>query len=329
MIAVTTASGSAPHTGANSTSELVVTGIAEHAPGIKAFTLATADGAALPGFIAGSHLVVRAGRHTNAYSLTSDGFAPTEYTISVLRVADGRGGSRWMHDNVAVGDTLAVHPPRSAFAPLPRAGKHLLIAGGIGVTPIVSHLRAARRWGREVQVLYAFRDGYAAHVQDVRDLAGAGAELFTDRRAFTARLAAVLAGQPIGTHLYVCGPAAMIDAVVAAATERGWPASRMHTERFGADALDGGDPFTVELTETGLSLDVPCGTSLLEALEDSGIDVPNLCRQGVCGECRIPVCGGTPVHRDLYLSDDEKAAGDSLMPCVSRAEKGTTLEVPL
>lgn len=328
MTAVTIVTDSASPAG-GATMDLVVTRVAERAPGIKSFTLAAAGGGPLLGFVAGSHVVVRAGSHANAYSLTSDGFAPTEYTISVLRVADGKGGSRWMHDHVGVGDTVVVYPPRSAFAPLPRAVKHLLIAGGIGVTPILSHLRAARRWRREVQVLYVFRDGHAGHAQDVRELAGTAAELFTDRRAFTTRLATVLTGQPIGTHLYVCGPLPMIDDVVAAATYRGWPASRVHLERFGAAALDGGDPFTVELTRTGLTLDVPSGTSLLEALEDNGVDVPNLCRQGVCGECRIPVRRGAPVHRDLYLSDEEKAAGDSLMPCVSRAEKGTTVEVPL
>lgn len=311
------------------TMNLVVTDIVSAAPEIKTITLAAPGGERLPGFVAGSHLVVQAGERTNAYSLISDGTAPLGYTISVLRIADGNGGSRWMHDTLAVGDTIAVQPPRSAFAPLARAAKNLLIAGGIGVTPILSHLRSARRWGRDVQVLYTFREGHGAHVHDVVALSGGAAELFTEQQEFCDHLEAVLIDQPIGTHLYVCGPAPMIDHVIATATRRGWPASRIHLERFGADALDAGDPFTVALTESGLSIDVPSGTSLLEALEAAGIDVPNLCRQGVCGECRIPLCSGDPVHRDLYLSDEEKQAGDALMPCVSRARKGTTLEVQL
>ncbi|MDY6811650.1 MAG: iron-sulfur cluster-binding domain-containing protein, partial [Actinomycetota bacterium] len=210
-----------------------------------------------------------------------------------------------------------------------RATKHLLIAGGIGITPILSHLRAARRWDRDVQVLYSFRAGRAAHVDDIVELAGARAELFTDQPAFVDRLAATLVDQPIGAHLYVCGPAGMIDHVVDTAAAFGWPPSRIHFERFGVDALDAGDPFTVRLTESGATLDVPAGTSVLEALEAAGRAVPNRCRQGVCGECRLPLAGGEALHRDLYLSDEEKTNGDAFMPCVSRAAEGATLEVPL
>jgi len=318
-----------PSSPAPGTLTLIVTGISQPAPDIKMFTLARPDGGPLPGFVAGSHLVVHTGVGANAYSLTGDGLHPSAYTFSVLRVIDGRGGSRWLHDSVKPGDTLEIAPPRSAFPPIARAAKHLLIAGGIGVTPIVSHLRAARRWGRNIQVLYVFRNGNAAHIDDVTELAGRSAELYTDRESFLARLTAELSTQPVGTHLYVCGPAAMIDVVVAAAATAGWPESRVHFERFGIDALDAGDPFRVTLTESDTTIDVPSGTSMLEALEDNGIDVPNLCRQGVCGECRLPLSGGTPIHRDLYLSDEEKTCGDAIMPCVSRAAEGATLELPL
>ena len=313
----------------SSTLRLVVSAIEDAAPGIRSFTLAAPDGAELPGFVAGSHLVITAGERTNAYSLTGDGVAPRHYSISVLRLHDGLGGSRWMHDAVSVGDVVDVEIPRSAFAPEARAAKHLLIAGGIGITPILSHLRAARRWGRDVQVLYSFREGRAAHVDDIVALAGSRAELFTDQPAFVERLAETLIDQPIGTHLYVCGPAGMIDHVVDAAARLGWPASRIHFERFGTDALDAGDPFTVHLTESDTTVDIPSGTSVLEALEATGRDIPNRCRQGVCGECRLPLSGGAALHRDLYLTDAEKSAGDAFMPCVSRAAEGTILEVPL
>ncbi|WP_262365849.1 PDR/VanB family oxidoreductase [Gordonia sp. OPL2] len=308
---------------------LIVTDIVDAATGIRSFTLAAPDGAVLPGFVPGSHLIVGAGDCTNAYSLTNDGVAPTSYQISVLRLADGNGGSRWMHDMLSVGDAVEVELPRSAFPPAARATKHLLVAGGIGVTPILSHLRAATRWNRDVQVLYTFRPGCGAHVDEIIALAGREAELFVDQSAFTERLTATLADQPIGTHLYLCGPSGMIDHVVATARGQGWPESRIHLERFGADALDAGEPFTVRLTESGLTVDIPSGTSVLEALEGNGIAVANRCRQGVCGECRIPLSAGTADHRDLYLSDDEKSAGDAFMPCVSRAAAGCTLEVPL
>ena len=311
------------------TMTLIVTAIDRPTPDIRTFHLAAVDGAALPAFVAGSHLVVHTPSGANAYSLTGDGTHPTSYSISVLRIEDGTGGSRWLHSDVAVGDGLVVTPPRSAFAPIARARKHLLVAGGIGVTPIVSHLRAARRWAREVQVLYTFREGHGAHVADIEGLAGADAEYYTSRADFSARLATTLAEQPLGTHLYVCGPATMIDHVVDAAHAAGWPDSRIHFERFGIDALDAGEDFRVEATVSNKSIDVPSGTSMLEALETNGISVPFRCRQGVCGECMIPLNAGDAIHRDLYLTDTEKSAGESIMPCVSRAGAGCTLEVPL
>lgn len=311
------------------TLELVVTAVDAPARDIRTITFASPGGNVLPGYIPGSHVVVHAGAFTNAYSLTGDGAHPSQYSISVLRLPKGKGGSRWLHDELEVGATVTVGLPRSAFAPIARARKHLLIAGGIGITPMVSHLRAAVRWRRDVQLLYVFRDSSAAHLEDVTRLAGRRAELFTDRRSFADRLAQALRSQPLGTHLYVCGPSSMIDAVVDAATGAGWPESRVHFERFGVDALDPGDPFRVELTASGRTVDVPAGTSMLEALENEGVAVPNLCRQGVCGECRIPLAGGTPVHRDLFLSTEEKNAGDAIMPCVSRANAASTLEVPL
>jgi ferredoxin len=136
-----------------------------------------------------------------------------------------------------------------------------------------------------------------------------------------------LADQPIGTHLYVCGPPAFMAEVTAMATALGWPASRIHLERFGIDTLDAGRPFEVTLAD-GQTVTVPSGVSLLEALEDRGFSIPSLCRQGVCGECRIPVSNGDILHRDLYLSDAEKEAGDAMMSCVSRAA-GDRLELIL
>jgi len=306
--------------------ELRVAAVADAAPGIRSVTLERPDGRRLPAYPPGSHLVLRCGERTNAYSLTGDGVDPDAYRISVLRIEDGQGGSRWVHD-LRVGDPVEARLPRTAFAPVSRAAKHLLIAGGIGVTPILSHLRAAVRWGRPVQVLYGFRDGYAAHVDDLRELAGADVELLPELDDFTARLEEVLVVQPVGTHLYVCGPPAMIEHTLSRASELGWPESRLHFEKFGADVLDPGDPFTVVLDD-GEQVEVPSGTSLLEALEKTGRSVPHLCRQGVCGECQLSVTGGRPLHRDHYLTDAEKAAGDALMACVSRAD-GPTLEVSL
>ncbi len=308
--------------------ELVVVAVDEPVPGVRSIRLAAPDGRELPGFVPGSHLLLDCGGRVNAYSLTSAGLGPSEYAVSVLLVANGLGGSRWIHERLAPGDRLAARLPRSAFPPVARARRHLLVAGGIGVTPIVAHLRAARRRGHDAQVLYVHRPGRGAHVDDVIGLSDGRAELFTDRRAFSTRVEEALADQPLGTHLYVCGPAALTDQVVATAAGLGWPASRIHTERFGAAVLEPGASFDVVLARTGGTLTVPGGTSLLEALESAGLDVASRCRHGVCGECRIPVTAGRPLHRDLFLSEEERSSGAWVMPCVSRAD-GSHLEVPL
>lgn len=294
-----------------------VVGIDDAVPGIRTLTLARPDRGPLPSFTPGSHIVIEYGGGANAYSLTGDTAAPREYTVSVLECVDGRGGSRWIH-TLALGDTVEIREPRSAFAPVLGASRHLLIAAGIGITPMVSHLRSAKRWGREAQLLYVHREGRGAYVEEIKSLTD-NARFFTDRAAFLAELSATLGDSPFGTHAYLCGPAAFIDDVTAMAAGLGWPASRVHVEHFGGD-LEPGDPFEAELVSTGERFVVDCGVSLLEALEAHGVAVPSMCRQGVCGECRIPVRSGVLLHRDVFLSPAEREAGDAVMACVSRAD---------
>ena len=300
--------------------ELVVNAIDDGLPGIRTLTLARPDGGVLPSFTPGSHIVIECGSTANAYSLTSESVAPREYMVSVLECQAGAGGSRWIHHELAVGDSVVAHPPRSAFAPVLRARRHLLIAAGIGITPMMSHLRSAHRWGREVCLFYLHREGRGAYIDEIKALTDY-AQIFTERATFLGELSAALATQPFGTHLYVCGPTAFMDDVVALAAGLGWPPSRIHLERFGIDALDPGEPFEVTLTGSGDTFVVESGVSLLEALEAAGHDIPNMCRQGVCGECRIPVSAGEILHRDLFLTDADKDACDSMMSCVSRAAR--------
>ncbi len=312
------------------TLKLVVAGIDDTVHGIRTLTLSDPDGTPLPSFTPGSHIVLECAGRANAYSLTGEGDSPGTYVISVLRRAEsdgGTGGSRWIHDELALGDTVAATPPRSAFAPVLRARRHLLVAAGIGITPMVSHLRSARRWGRDARLIYVHRTGRGAYLDTVSQLSE-HISVHTDRAAFTADLLAALGDQPFGTHLYICGPAAFIDDVTSAAARLGWPPSRIHLEHFGAEALDPGEPFPARIASTGEQFTVDAGVSLLEELERRGIEVPNLCRRGVCGECRVPVSGGAITHRDLYLSDAERQAGDALMACVSRGGP-ETLEVAL
>jgi dimethylamine monooxygenase subunit B len=299
--------------------QLEVTNISPQTESIVSITLADPSGARLPSYVPGSHLVVQYGSGVNAYSLTGSGNGPTEYTISVLRVEDGAGGSVAMHQ-LGVGDRVYVSRPRSAFAPASTATHHLLIAAGIGITPVLSHARAAADRGTTSSLIYVYRPGAGAHVEEARDLLGPALTECSDRNSFQKVLAEQLTTQSLGTHLYVCGPAAFMDAVLDQARELGWPPARLHSEAFGAAELDDGEPFTVNLVRSGLKLDVPSGVSLLETLEKAGKTIPNMCRKGICGECVLPVLRGTPQHRDLYLTDQEKAENTTMMCCVSRSE---------
>ncbi|MBF4162418.1 PDR/VanB family oxidoreductase [Nocardioides acrostichi] len=306
---------------------------------VRHLRLVADDGLPLAGHEPGSHLVLTTRGHDgevkhNAYSLTGDGVLPGSYAISVLHKRPeqgGTGGSSWMHA-LGPGDLVEVSGPRSAFAPRHDQRHALLVAGGIGVTPVLSHLRAIVRWGGTAEVLYSYRPGHAAHLDDLRELAttpGITLHEATTVEGTTRLLADRFADQPLGSHAYACGPPAMLDAYLEAGRAAGWPEERLHLERFAAPELDPGSPFTVRLADDR-ALDVPAGTSLLAALLDAGVDVPNLCRQGVCGECVVPLRGGEVEHRDLVLSDDERAAGDRLASCVSRgAHPGAVIEVDL
>jgi ferredoxin-NADP reductase len=224
-----------------------------------------------------------------------------------------------MHQ-LAVGDLVFVSRPRSAFAPASTATHHLLIAAGIGITPVLSHARSAADRGTTSSLIYVYRPGAGAHVEEARELLGSALTECSNRTSFQKVLTEQLTTQSLGTHLYVCGPQDFMDAVLDQARELGWSPARLHSEAFGAAELDEGEPFTVNLVRSGVKLDVPSGVSLLETLEKAGKTIPNMCRKGICGECVLPVLRGTPQHRDLYLTDQEKAENTTMMCCVSRSE---------
>jgi ferredoxin-NADP reductase len=299
---------------------------------VRQLTLVAPDGGRLPSYPPGASLGLRwrPGR-LNSYSLTGEGDSPRAYRISVLRVPGGSGGSAWAHAQ-REGATIETAAPRSAFAPAARARRHLLVAGGIGITPLLSHARWHVRWGNEFALYYVDRPDRAPHLEELRDLCATGGRdrlhVYPSRDALWEDLAPALASQPLGTQLYVCGPLGMIDAVTGAAGARHWPEHRVSFEAFGAADEGPRAPFRAALTESGRRIEVSAAETLLEALERGGMNVPSMCRQGVCGECRTPVTSGRVDHRDLVLSGPEKAGGQWVMPCVSRAADGE-LELPL
>lgn len=321
---------------------LVVAGVADLGGSIRTLELRDPSGRTLPSFAPGSSIAVQIGGQgagmapaRNSYSLTGRGRRPEFYSISVRLEEAGRGGSRWMH-GLQPGDSVTVSVPSSAFPPVLSARHHLLVAGGIGVTPILSHARAAAEWGRSFEVVYAYGAGGGAHRDELERLSGGRLTTCGDRTALREHLEEALLTQPLGAHLYVCGPVAMIEAVTLAARSAGWPESRIHAEAFAAPALDPGEPFEARLLGLDRTIRVESGTTLLDALLAENVPVPNLCRQGVCGECRVSVRvpsddGATFAgieHRDTFLTDEEKDSGTCLMPCVSRP-RGEILELEL
>ncbi|WP_375287320.1 PDR/VanB family oxidoreductase [Sphingomonas sp.] len=285
---------------------------------LRRVVLEPADGGQLPLALPGAHLplTLSGGDRVfrNSYSLTSSLDERSRYDIIVRRAERSRGGSAFIHEALAPGDTVRAAAPNSFFPIQARARKHLLIAGGIGITPFLSFLPVLRERGawHELHV-YARREELPVFEALLRD-AGGNIHLHPARDARPIR--ALLAAQPLGTQAYTCGPEAMMAAVHAAAAELGWPAGRVQSENFGAA---GGEPFTLRLARSGAEIAVRGDQTMLEALEQAGAPVRSLCRGGACGECVTGVIDGTPDHRDHFLSQAEKASGTLVMPCVSRS----------
>jgi ferredoxin-NADP reductase len=293
-------------------------------PQIKHFTLAPAAGGGLPAFSGGSHIIVvmrGANRiHRNPYSLMSSPGQLDAYEISVRRMEQSRGGSHFMHDEVQVGSALEIAHPINLF-PLDKiARKHLLIAGGIGITPFMAQLADLHNGDVPYELHYAARSPEHCAFGDILSQREPGrVHRYHDSTGELIDFEGLLSNQPLGTHVYVCGPAPMIEKVVGTARDRGWPDSHIHWEQFSAPPV--GDAFDVYLARSKLNVHVVPDQSLLESIEAAGVEIPYLCRGGVCGFCRTAVVevDGTLVHNDHFLSDEEKASGKAIMPCVSRA----------
>jgi ferredoxin-NADP reductase len=295
-----------------------VAAVRQLTPVIREFTFEPCAGS-LPGFSCGSHVVVHmpGDERTlrNAYSLLGDPADRSAYRIAVRLQDETRGGSRFMHQRLQAGDTLQLSAPLNLFALHSQARHHVLIAGGIGITPFMSYIAELQARDASFELHYAFRGGLSdAYRDELDERLGARLNTYDALAGQRLDLGAVLARQPLGTHVYVCGPQNLLQAVREQAAALGWPESRVHWEAFAVP--EPGLPFSVELSASGRRIEVPGDYSLLEALEQAGVQIPNLCRGGVCGQCATRYLGGEVEHRDHYLGEDERAT--TLMPCVSR-----------
>jgi len=302
---------------------VTVAEIAEITPLVRRFRLEPVDGAPLPAFAGGAHVILhmRDGDivRRNSYSLMSSPTQSSHYAISVRRDDGGRGGSRYLHGAVEVGTILHIGHPVNLFPIARHAKKHLLIAGGIGITPILAMCEQLFRDRLIFELHYANRSReQAAYTQDLVARYDNRVHLYHSDDGERIPLDQLLRRQPLGTHLYVCGPARMIESILARAQELGWPPPSLHCERFAAPVI--GRPYDVQLARTGRTVRVGSDQSMLEAIEADGVDAPYLCRGGACGQCETGVlaCEGELLHADHFLTPEEKASGTKVMLCVSR-----------
>lgn len=302
--------------------------ITPEAEGIHSYELVHAGGGSLPPFEAGAHVEVQVpGGFERHYSLCNDPEETHRYVIAVQRDERGRGGSRAMHTQVREGDVLRVSPPRCTF-PLLYARGYLLVAGGIGITPLLAMARVLQRQPRPWHLHYctrspertAFREllassDFAGHVSVHHD----GGD---PARALD--LQALLASRAPGTRLYCCGPAPLMRAVRQASIHHGWAREKVHFEAFGAEGAGafgaGADSaFEVVVRSSGACLAVPPDQSVLQVLRAHGLRVPSVCEAGTCGTCLTPVLEGEPEHRDTFLPEAQRTARRTMLVCVSRA----------
>lgn len=290
---------------------------------IAAFRLETI-GTPLPDFDAGAHIDVHLPNGlVRQYSLTNAPGDTAAYVIGVKREPDSTGGSSTLHEAVREGDVLAISAPHNNFR-LARAAKEtLLVAGGIGITPLLAMARSLAASRQAFHLHYFVRSPqHAAFRDEFSSFAGK----FTvyealDPAATRSRLAALLARRPESGHVYVCGPAPMLEAVRDVADKAGWPEDSVHFEYFkNTRPIDVSSAFEVALARSALTLRVPPGKTIVDVLRENGVFVPTSCEQGACGTCMTTVLDGEPDHRDVFLNNAEKASGACMMPCVSRAK---------
>lgn len=291
--------------------------------------LAARAGARFPRIAAGAHARVAVvlkddTRDFRPYTVVDVDAEGRWFDIAVLKEPDGQGGSLFIHERTAVGDTLAVEAFANEFPLDPGTQSAVLIAGGIGVTPIVAMARELEQRGVPFTVHYSARGvDTAAYRTELARLAGAGYRFYDTAATGRMPLADVLGAPAPGKHVYTCGPAALVDAVCDAAQAQGYGPDAVHQELFKAPPPRSTDqPVAVRLAKFGAQLDVAPGTSILDAVLAKGVPVPHSCKRGECGECAVRVLDGKVSHRDHFLDQAQRDGGLACI-CVSWAESGS------
>jgi ferredoxin-NADP reductase len=289
---------------------------------IRVFEFVRPEGGLLPPVTAGAHVDVHLANGTvRSYSLLHADQSPERYTIGVKLDPNSRGGSRYMHEHLRVGMTLALSQPRNHFPLAEHAPHTVLIAGGIGVTPVWCMAQRLDSIGASWEMWYACRSrADLAFLPELAPFEGRVHLHVDDEAKAVLDMAGIVAAAPAGAHFYCCGPAPMLAGYEAAAAGRA--PETVHLERFGATQAVAatGDSFIVQLARAGIELVVPTESTLLEVLTNHGIAIDSSCQAGICGCCEVTVLEGEVDHRDEVLSGSARASHKSMMACCSRAK---------
>lgn len=290
---------------------------------IIALQLVRPDGELLPEFSAGSHIDISLNTGmVRSYSLCQSPKIRDYYQIAVLRAQKSRGGSQALHA-LAVGAELEVSEPKNRFALDLKATHSVLIAGGIGITPLLSMAETLLNLGKSFEIYYATksasRTAFMARLSSP-DLVDKTRFYFGNQKGGRLHVSSLMESLSKEAHIYVCGPEGLINDVLNEARTHYWAEDHLHYEFFSnSHVMDEADGFMVRLKRKDRLITVAPNQTIVEALEDQGIYVPTSCREGLCGTCLTKVISGVPDHRDMYLSAKEKASGRVMMPCVSRS----------
>ncbi|WP_043287636.1 PDR/VanB family oxidoreductase [Paraburkholderia oxyphila] len=311
--------------------QLVVSKVIHATPRIRGFVLRHPEGKPLPAFEAGAHLDVSIPLASGeialrSYSIASSPADRSHYLLGVLREDAGKGGSAAMHAHVGVGRLLTCSLPKNHFALAPQSPHYLLIAGGIGITPLLSMVRVLASAKSDFSLYYCVRNGEdAAFLDEIEHLAGCRLTLHCDGGdpSRSVDLDALLRDAPPRADVYVCGPRGLNEAVIEAGKRANWPPQRVHFEFFATAAPAASDSaFRVVLQQSGQTVDVARDESILDALLRHNVEPLYDCKRGECGLCATTVIEGDVEHRDYVLSPEDRNERNLMCVCVSRSKRG-------
>nr|WP_279052124.1 PDR/VanB family oxidoreductase [Acinetobacter tandoii] len=305
--------------------DVIINKIHQLTPSIRAFELVSSSGSALPRFEAGSHIDVHLKNGlTRQYSLSNCSSENNRYVIGVLHDENSRGGSRCIHNDYQEGDVLSIGQPRNLFVLHRNTNKAVLFAGGIGITPILSMAYRLKAQNIPFELHYFVRSHeMIAFYGNLTQHFAEQIHFHIQNRVDTeCNMANVLQQPDVSKHLYVCGPTGFMQFVMQSAETAGWQPEQLHQEHFVAQQSkqENDEAFTLEIAGTGKRIEIHAEQTVTQALLEHGFDVPVSCEQGICGTCITRVVSGVPDHRDVFMTDEERALNNQFTPCCSRAK---------